>query len=230
MLFLQDIPSILNVFITVFIQAWTLASINEYESTNDKTFYSNMFNFFQILILLICLVIIALIKPFMSIYVGEEYFESWIYVPLLLLSSCLSGFTSFFGTFYTITQKSKDVMITTIIASIINVIFNYIFMMLIGVWGAVIGTIASYFVITIIRMVDVYKEFKFSYHLKSLILNFSIVSLTIILIIFDVNIYICSIIAIIVYCILNFKSIKNLTEFMVKNLKMYFKKFFKEKV
>lgn len=159
------IPSLLNVVSTIFNQAWGLSSIKEYDSDNDKHIYSNVFSVFSTVIFTSFFVICIIIRPFMSIYVGSEYYEAWRYVPALLLSTCFAAFSNFFGAFYSAVKKSVNAMLTTIIAGACNAVVNMYLIPQIGIWGATIGTMTAYLVITVVRMIDIHRYIPFSYQL-----------------------------------------------------------------
>ncbi len=165
----SKIPSLLNVVTSIFNQAWGLASIKEYDTTNDKKLYSDVFDMFVSFIFSAFIFICLIVKPFMSIYVGDEFFEAWRYVPILLLSACFSAISSFMGAFYSALKKSKNVMITTVIAGICNIIVNFFGIKMMGVWGAAVGTLIAYVLIAIVRMIDVLKFLPIHYNLRKFI-------------------------------------------------------------
>ena len=154
------IPSLINVLISIFQQSWGISSIKEIESTNDRRFYSNIFAAYITAIFLACLLLNTIAEPFMSIYVGKDFIQSWKYVPLLVVSATFSAISAYFGSLYGALKKSMNNMLTTIIAAILNIIINLVLIEKIGIWGAVIGTVLSYISIAIIRMFDVNRFIK----------------------------------------------------------------------
>ncbi len=85
------IPSLINVIISIFSQSWGISSIREFESSNDKNFYSEVFVSYSVIGFGAAVCINAVVKPFMSIYVSDTFTESWRYVPLLLVSASFSA-------------------------------------------------------------------------------------------------------------------------------------------
>jgi len=163
------IPSLLNVVSTIFNQAWGLSSIKEYDSDNDKHLYANVFSVFSTVIFTAFFAICLVIRPFMRVYVGSDYYDAWRYVPILLLSACFTAFSNFFGAFYSAVKKSVNAMITTMIAGVCNVVVNFCLIPHIGIWGATIGTLTAYTVITAIRMIDIHRHVAFDYGLTRFI-------------------------------------------------------------
>ena len=117
-----------------------------------------MFRVYYTSIFFIGLVINAFIKPFMKIYVGSEFFDSWRYVPILLISACFSGVAAYYAALYVASKKTINNMITAIIGAIINIGLNLILIPQIGVWGAIVSTFVSYSVIAIVRMLDIRRK------------------------------------------------------------------------
>ena len=170
------IPSLVNVVSGFFVQAWGLSSIKEIETTNDTIFYSKIFKIFSGITVLLCILINSLIKPFMIFYTGESFNSAWQYVPVLLLAAYFNAISSYFAAFYAALRKTMHNMITSTLSAILNIAVNYIFILHVGTWGAVIGTFCSYFLIAYLRMFDVkrYVDIKIDWktHLCSIVIAF----------------------------------------------------------
>ena len=147
----SKIPSLLNVFVAVFTQAWGLSSIREMESTNDKNYYSKVLETYSFVLFFFMLFFTLIVKPFMSVYVGEEFIEAWQYVPLLFYAAVLQAFSSYFGGLLGALQKSMFTMVTTLVGSLFNIILNYMLIQKINIWGVLIGTVSAFFIILFLR-------------------------------------------------------------------------------
>lgn len=201
------IPSLINVIISIFSQAWGISSVREFESTNDKGFYTEVFTTYSVIGFGAAVCINTIVKPFMAIYVSQDFFESWRFVPLLLVSASFSAVASYFGSLYGALKKSFNNMRTTFTAAIINIIVNYLCILWLGAWGAIIGTVMAYFVLAIYRMVDVLRYIKFDPQWKEFILNIVIVLMQAIFISLDFHIWIVSIIAVMMFVFVNRKTL-----------------------
>jgi len=165
----SKIPSLLSMATMIFNQAWGLFSVKEYESTNDKKMYSNIFSMFSTVMFAAFMCICIILRPFMSVFVGAEYYDAWQYVPMLLLSACFAAFSGFCGSMYSAVKKSVNVMATTILAGASNLLVNFLLIPTLGIWGAAIGTLVAYVVITVVRMIDIHRYVPLDYHLKTFI-------------------------------------------------------------
>ena len=204
------IPSLINVIVTVFQQAWGISAVKEVEGTNDKSFYSKVFNYLMLLTTGICLILVSIMKIFMKLYVGKNFYDAWVYVPLLLNSAVYASMAGFFGSMYGALKKSVNNMISTGIAAITNIIINLVLIPFIGIWGAVIGTLLSYIVLGFYRMYDVRKIETFFVNIEKLIINLAIMTVQAILVSIDFNIYVVSLVAILAFALLNKREILSL--------------------
>ena len=149
------IPSLINVATSIFSQAWGISSVKEMETTNSGRYYSNVLKALYTFVFGAAVVLIAIVRPFMAIYVGEGFGESWRYVPLLLVSAAFAAVASYYGSLYGALLKSVNNMLTTFLAAVVNAVINVLLIPTMGLWGAVIGTVVAYAVLMVARMADV---------------------------------------------------------------------------
>lgn len=201
------IPSLVNVVTGVFNQAWSISSIRESETTKDTNFYSKMFDYNSFVMFGVGIVIISVVKPLMSVYVGEAFRDSWVYVPLLLVSAICYSMFAFCGTLYVALQKSVNDMWTSVFAAIMNIIVNYVFIIKIGVWGAIIGSVASLLLFTIVRIIDIKRYIEFKIDIIRFIVNVILVLLLSLSVTINFYPIIVSIISILLYIVINKKLV-----------------------
>ena len=201
------IPSLINVIISIFSQAWGLSSIREFESSNDKSFYSDVFVSYSVIGFGVAICINTIVKIFMSIYVSDSFFEAWRFVPLLLASAAFSAVASYFGSLYGALKKSVNNMFSTLCAAIVNIIVNYLCILWLGAWGAIIGTTTAYIILAFYRMIDVLRYIKFDPKWRIFIINIVIVLAQAILVSIEFHIVIVSILALGLFIAVNRKVI-----------------------
>ena len=203
----SKIPSLINVFASIFSSAWGLSSIKEYDGQNDSGFYSTVFRYLCTVMFGACIVIIAIVRPFMRVYVGTEFFDAWHYVPLLLVSAAFSSIAAFSSSMLGAMKQSLKIMTTTLAAGVINIIVNYVFINLCGVWGAVIGTVTAYFVVAILRMIQVKRKIPINYNIKRIALLAGIATADALLVGLDLFVLPTCLIALILFLIISYKDI-----------------------
>ncbi len=200
----SKIPSLINVVSTIFQQAWGISSIKEKESSNDNAFYANVFNIYSTLMFFVCIVIVAISKPFMHFYIrNPEYSSVWRFVPLLLVSATFCAIAMYYTGIYSALKLTVNSMMSTLFGSIVNVFVNYLFISKLGIWGALIGTLAAYMFIAQYRIIDVDKYIRIGFDKKRYYLNALIVLVQAVLVSLEYQITVVSICSVILFAMLN---------------------------
>lgn len=170
------IPSILTMFQTIFNQAWTLSAVKEFDEKNSE-FYINIYNIYNIGMVVVCSGLIIFNKVIAKILFANEFYRAWEYAPFLMISVVFGALSSVLGGIFTATKQSKLIGQTTVIGAVINIILNIILVYGMGPVGAAIATMISYAVVWIIRIKYVKKIIPFS--VKNRINNLSYIILLI---------------------------------------------------
>lgn len=202
------IPALINVVTSFFSQAWSISSIKEYDSSKDTRFYSQIFEVYAFVIFLFCSCLLMIIKEFMHIYVGEEFFEAWKFVPWLLVAASFSAISGYFGAVYGALKKSVNTMLSTLFSALINITLNFLLIQRIGVMGATVATAVAYLFIAVYRVIDTRRFFKFKINFKTLVIESFAVSGAAFFVTLDKWGHITSAISISIIMILNIKNIK----------------------
>lgn len=151
------VPTIINVFYSVFTQAWQISAVEEYERNRDGSFFSTVFNANVGLSVILIGGIIVVLKPLMTVFVATDYFVAWKVVPALLLAAFFSNLSGFLGTIYLATKQTVGIMKTTVYGMLINIVLNFILVPLLGLQGAGIGAALGFAFVMLIRLRDVQK-------------------------------------------------------------------------
>lgn len=91
----------------------------------------------------------------MLFYVSDDYYGAWIYIPLLIVAAVFYAFSGYLGSVYSALQKTSHDMWTSLIGSIVNIIITYYGVKILGIFGAVIGTVISYYLCYFLRKIDI---------------------------------------------------------------------------
>ena len=146
------IPSILNVFQSIFIQAWQISAIREYGEVNTKEFYGNTFSIINLMMALVCSVLILLTRPLAHILYARDFYEAWHYVPFLLISSVLNCAAGLLGPVLSAKKDTKVMMWSAIIGTATNAVLNIVLIYYVGIQGATIATVCSSLIIFLVRL------------------------------------------------------------------------------
>ena len=155
------IPSILSVVSNIFINAWQISSVDEFGSDNSKKFYSDIYEKYVSVQLMMTSVVMLFCKLAAKILFKNEFFEAWHYIPLLTLAVMFHAMGTFFASVYTAAKKTKGIGISTIAAAAINISLNFMLIPRFHAYGAAFATLVSYVVIVIVRIIHSRQFFKF---------------------------------------------------------------------
>ena len=98
--------------------------------------------------------LILLSQPLAKLLFLNDFFEAWIYTPILIYAFILSSFASFYGSIYTAGKKTSMLLISTVLGAAVNLILNVILVRRLQIYGIVIATTAGYAAIYLVRMFD----------------------------------------------------------------------------
>ena len=179
------IPNIVATVYLMFGQAWNMSAITENESKDRNKCYENVFDFNQSLIYILAGGCLLVIQPLTNLMIGKDFRDCMNYSPILIYSSVFSCFTTFMGSIYIATKKSKRSLFTSLISGVVNVALNLILIPRIGLYGPAISTVAAYFSVFIARYIDSRYLIPFKINIKKLVLsNILLVAMTVLNVMF----------------------------------------------
>lgn len=162
----SKIPSILNIFQTIFNQAWTLSVVKDYDKDDRSGFFTNTYKLYNAMMVILCSGIIMFNQPMSSILYAKGFYEAWHYVPWLTMSIVFGALSGYIGGFFSAVKNSKIFAQSTIIGAIVNFLLNMLFVPLIGAFGAAFATTISYMLVWGIRYYHSKKYIKMQINIK----------------------------------------------------------------
>ena len=199
----SKIPSLVNTCVSIFIQAWGISSIKEVEKTNDSLYYTYVYRLYCFFTFGITIVFNSVIYPFMDIYVDKTFAESANMVPLLLVAASFSAISAYFGSLFSALEKNAIIMWTSLAGSIVNLVLNYVFIHVYGIWGVIIGTVVAYILIAVLRIFHIRKHVDLIINYKEFILTSVLSLIQAIVVAIRYHEIIISVICIVMFLIIN---------------------------
>ena len=148
----HKIPSLITTVSSIFNNAWSISAISEYDSENNSRFYTNIFNFYFIIIILFG-GFVAIVAPIICKFLfASNYYSGWVYVPPLVCAAVFQAMAGFIASIFRAIKKTNVLFISTTIGAVINIILNYFFIKFFGVIGVAYTTMISFLIVFIIRM------------------------------------------------------------------------------
>ena len=156
----SKLPALINVVSSIFLQAWSLSSAQESESSDRNEFYSTVFKYYTPIIFLATGVIILIVPYISKFLLKNNFYEAWVFSPILIMGAVSGCFSAFFGAFFGAYYKTKYSMYSTFIGAGVNLavccIFMPIFAKFVGlnsvVYVSIIAFWLSYTVIFVTRV------------------------------------------------------------------------------
>jgi len=154
------IPAILITLQGIFYQAWLLSAISEYKNEDKDKFFSEVYKLYNLVMLLGCTVLIALVRVIAGILFSGEFYGAWQYIPYLLIAVIFGALSGFFGSIYSASKQNNMLFVTTLVGSIVSVGINFLLVPYYGPMGASAASVVAYIVIWLLRLIDCRKYIK----------------------------------------------------------------------
>jgi len=165
------LPTLLTLVCGVFIEAWQFSVVKDADEDERTNFFSNVYKNYMGIIFMGASVIIAGSKILTRLLLADSYYQSWEYVPVLVIATTFSALVSFLGSVYFLEKKSVMSMLTSMAGALVNVVLNFVLIPERGAMGAAVATVISYVAVFAIRAYDTRFYVKFNMHTLKLIIN-----------------------------------------------------------
>lgn len=165
----NKIPMLLLLVTTIFNQAWQMSAIENKDDKGLSKFYTQVFAAYSSLLFIAAAGLIMIVKPFTYLLVDNDpvknYTFGYHYTPILIIAMVFQCLCQFLSSIYSVRKKSMNSMLTSLVAAGVNIILNFLLIPTIGVYGAALATMISYFACFAVRIFDArsYVPFKVSY-------------------------------------------------------------------
>lgn len=147
-------PSLFSMVSNIFQLAWTESASENVKDKNRDQYYNATLNR-TIRFYSSCNVGIIAVLPFVfDILIKNSFREAYLYIPILMTAALFHSIAALYGSIYFAFKETNKVAITTALSAILNIGITVLLIKLIGLYAAAISSVCAYFVIIIIRVVD----------------------------------------------------------------------------
>lgn len=187
------LPNMLIMVCGIFMDAWQMSVLSEKSRLERQKFFTNVFAMYQSIIFVGASALIAGAKLVTRIIAADAFYESWQYIPALVIATAMSCFVTFLGTIYVVEKKSKSSLVTTVIGTVVNIGANFLLIPRMGAHGAAIATAFSYALVVLLRAFHTRRFIPIGWSLPRFSLNMTVVIAQCLIMIFEVTYwqYIC---------------------------------------
>lgn len=149
------IPSLVTVFYGIFNLAWQQSAIltAKDQENKRKVFYNDIFKRLQAFLFSSGLVIIAATPIIYRLFLKADYMDGMNVVPILIWATSFLNLAQYLGGILLAQKDTKTNGTTTVIAAIVNLLIDIVFIRTLGLYAAAISTLASYVIMFYLRLI-----------------------------------------------------------------------------
>lgn len=161
-------PTIINTVYNYFAIAWKESAAKALHEDNSEKYYNRVYSSLRNLVYAATLGVIAVVPFIFNILIkGDGYESAFLYIPILVFSVYFSNIASFYGGIFSAYKKTKIIGTTTVVAAVINILINVIFIRFVGIYAAAISTLLASVFLYMYRKIKI-KDFVNLKHSKDL--------------------------------------------------------------
>lgn len=213
------IPAIIFAVAGIFNQAWVFSAIREKDDKDNVTHANEIFNFFASFMIFIAFIILLFLKPIFKLLLSSNYYDAWLFVPILLCGSIFLTLSNFLSASYNTYKDSKGLLLSSLFAAIFNFALNFLLIPYFNAYGAAIATCISYFLVFLYRIKDTQKYLKIRFQYNNYLSLFLLIMSIIAIYFGNIVAYVTILGAFIIFIILNINFFKDIMKFILIFLK-----------
>lgn len=145
-------PTVISVVMTFFINAWQITAVRNKDDSDMGEFTSVVYEKLFCIGLVLAYVMILISRLLGQLFFANDFFFAWTMMPLLTVSTIFSTLSLFLGAQFTASKRSDLHLKSNLISMLANIILNYVLIKCMGINGAAYGTMLSYFIVLVYRM------------------------------------------------------------------------------
>lgn len=213
------VPSVITTFYGVVQQALLLSVIDDYEENNTYGFFIKTYRSMDTLLMLLVIFINITIKILADFLFPGSYYEAYKLTPLLVTSVLFGSLHGNLSIIFSAMKNTRILFYNSLIGMILTIILNISLIPLLGIYGAGISNIISYFIIWLHLYLKAKEYVSLSKSFVKDIFSYILIAVQGILIIYgDIEIYyIYSLFILTIIIFIKFDEIK-LIMHLVKNI------------
>lgn len=155
--------SILQSLFGIFNMSWTESASLHINSPDRDKFFSQVANVSLRLFGSLALGLIAAIPFIFRFMVDGKFHEAYLYIPILVISAFFNVIVGNYSAIYVAKKKTKQVMNTSIMSAIVNIVLTVALVPFFGLYAAAAATAIAFLVMAVYRHYDSKKYVKITY-------------------------------------------------------------------
>ena len=166
----SKIPNFVILFSQIFIDAWQLSAVDEQENKEASAhFFTKVFRVYTGGAFPVASGLILFCQFITKILVSDAFYDSWQYVPILIIATTYSCIVNFLASVYMAEKKSVMSLLTASSGAVTNIVLNFVFIPIMGANGAALATVCAFLVVFATRGLNTRKYIKINFKLPLMI-------------------------------------------------------------
>ncbi len=137
---------------------------DENKTDQVRTYLSHSLRYFLLITIPAVFGLSALAKPLLGIFTTQDFLSGWLVIPIIALSGLLVGIFQIFVNIMLLVKETKSATYINVIAAVSNVLLNILLIPSIGIIGAALSTLISYFLMIVLCIHISMKHIVFDYY------------------------------------------------------------------
>lgn len=167
------IPGILNVVQVIFIQAWQISAVKEYDKSDSDGFFGKTFSVLSMGMILGSSVLIALCPFIAAILFQGDFYSAWQFVPFLLVAVALNVTSGLWDGIFAARKDTKRLFTATVTGALAGIVSGVILVQLAGVQGVAFSNLIASLVIWLLLGRSVGKHIETDFHIGKMMLRYA---------------------------------------------------------
>lgn len=183
------IPNILNVLQAIFLQAWQVSAVIDFDKNDADGFLRKSYSMIQAAVALSCSILIAVTPLLARLMFSNDFYAGWVYVPCLLIYAACNTMSGILGGFYGAVKDTVSLTISVVLGALVNVLGSLAMVMAIGPMGAAISSLLSGLTTWLYRALSIKKHMTVSFGVPKSVLVYCLLALQAILLLCNLPLY-----------------------------------------
>lgn len=169
----NKLPTILTVISSIFMEAWLLSVLKEYNKEGGKEYIKKAYRSFSSIMMGISFILIISSQLLAKLLLKGDFFLGWVYIPIMICSAYYGALSGFIGALYSAEKCTSQYFKTTVYGGLASIIISLSFIHILGLYSVVIGMVIGYMIIWLIRLYTTRKYINLELDLfRELLCNF----------------------------------------------------------
>jgi len=145
-------------------------SVYEERPKDAKYYFQKINTYFYLIGFAAAFLVSVFAKEAIQILTGPAFHEAYVVIPLISFSYVAYGLFLSFGVGAAVTKKTHLSALSTLMASVLNIVLNYLLISRFGMIGAAVSTFVSFVALALIQLVLAQRVYPVKYEFRRILI------------------------------------------------------------